>query len=166
MHVDIYWIEHTPAGKLAVLGRPRALDWLPDEIAAWKAAGITDVVSLLEQHEVLELGLQQEAALAAQEDLTFTRFPIPDRSVPASTALTHNLWDRLAVRLQEGRAVGVHRRASIGRAGLIATGVLMRVGVPEKLAWQHVSKARGRPVPDTDEQRAWLSEVWQSRQQA
>jgi protein-tyrosine phosphatase len=166
MNPDIYCVADMPAGRLAILGRPRALDWLSGEIAGWKAAGITDVVSLLEEHEVIELGLQQEAALATQAGLSFTRFPIPDRGVPASAALTLALWDRLADRLRDGGAVGVHCRASIGRAGLMVAGTLLRLGVPEETAWQRASTARGRPVPDTDEQRAWLSQVWRSRQDA
>jgi protein-tyrosine phosphatase len=166
MNADIYWVQDTPAGRLAILGRPRALDWLAGEIAAWKVAGITDVVCLLEAHEVLELGLQQEAALAGQAGISFTHFPIPDRGVPASPALTLSLWDQLATRLRDGGAVGVHCRASIGRAGLIVAGTLLRLGVPEEITWQRVSVARGRPVPDTDAQRAWLSQVWRARQDA
>lgn len=162
MRADIYWVEPVPAGRLAILGRPRAADWLGEEIAAWRAAGITDVVSLLEEHEVLELGLQQEAARVEQEGMRFVRFAIPDRSVPSSLASSVVLWDQLAARLRDGAAVGVHCRASIGRAGLIVAGALLRLGVAENLAWERVSRARGRTVPDTDEQRAWLSTVSRS----
>jgi len=146
-----------PAGRLAILGRPRSGDWLAGEIAQWKAAGLTEPVSLLEEHEVLELGLQQEGALVEQLGMRFTRFAIPDRGVPASPALALGLWDRLAAALREGAAVGVHCRASIGRAGLTVAGILMRLGVPEEAAWQRASKTRGLSVPDTDEQREWLS---------
>lgn len=157
MQADMYFVEQVPAGRLAILGRPRAQDWLTGEIAAWQAAGITDVVSLLEDHEVLELGLQQEAALVENAGMRFLRHGIPDRGVPASPAAALGLWDQLAARLREGGAVGVHCRASIGRAGLVVAGILVRLGVPEDLAWERVSQARGRTVPDTEEQRAWLS---------
>jgi protein-tyrosine phosphatase len=159
MSADIYWLEQVPTGRLAILGRPRAHDWLAGEIDDWSAAGITDVVSLLEEHEVLELGLQQEAALVEQAGMRFARFSIPDRGVPASPALALGLWEELAATLCGGGTVGVHCRASIGRAGLIVAGTLLRLGVPEDLAWQRTSRARGRTVPDTDEQRAWLSRM-------
>jgi protein-tyrosine phosphatase len=157
MSADIYWIKDTPGGRLAILGRPRAGDWLADEIADWKAAGVTDVVSLLEQHEVRETGLMQEAELTAQAGISFESFAIPDRGVPASLQATHMLWTSLAEKVRGGRAVGIHCRASIGRAGLIATGILVRMGLPVDEAWLRTSAARGRAVPDTEEQRMWLA---------
>ena len=153
MRADIYWIADVPIGRLAILGRPRSGDWLSDEIADWKAAGLTDIVSLLEDREVRELDLASEAELAERAGLSFEQFPIPDRGVPASSEAAHTLWERLATKIRNGRSVGVHCRASIGRAGLIAVGVLLRLDIPEGVAWQRASKARGRPVPDTDEQR-------------
>jgi protein-tyrosine phosphatase len=160
---DIYWIADVPGGRLAILGRPRSGDWLADEIADWKAAGLTDVVSLLEDHEIHELGLTQEAAITEQVGLRFEHFAIPDRGVPVSSEATHALWDRLGSKIHEGRSVGIHCRASIGRAGLIAVGVLLRLGIPESMAWQRASTARGRPVPDTDAQRLWVSNVFRRR---
>ena len=160
MSADIYWIADVPAGRLAILGRPRSGDWLADEIADWKVAGLTDVVSLLEDHEIRELELIQEAAITQQVGLSFEQFAIPDRGVPVSSEATHALWNRLGTKVRAGRSVGIHCRASIGRAGLIVVGVLLRLGVPESIAWQRASAARGRPVPDTDEQRLWVSNAY------
>lgn len=160
MKAEIYWIKDMPSGRLAILGRPRAEDWLADEIACWKAAGLRDVVSLLEDHEVRETRLMQEAELVEQVGMTFERFPIPDRGVPHSVEAAHAVWARLAYKVLSGRAVGIHCRASIGRAGLVAAGVLVRMGVPQVEAWLRTSTARGRSVPDTDEQRAWLAAAY------
>ena len=55
MNVDMYWINDLALGRLAIVRRPRSGDWLADEISAWKATGLTDVVSLLEDHEIREL---------------------------------------------------------------------------------------------------------------
>jgi protein-tyrosine phosphatase len=156
MRADIYWIAEVPSGRLAILGRPRSGDWLSDEIADWRAAGLTDIVSLLEDHEIRELDLAREAELAERAGLSFEQFSIPDRGVPASSEAAHALWARLETKIRSGRSVGVHCRAGIGRSGLIAVGVLLRLGIPESAAWQRASKARGRPVPDTDEQRLWV----------
>lgn len=150
-----------PGGRLAILGRPRAGDWLRDEIADWKAAGVTDVISLLQSHEVRELGLALEGEIARHLGLCFEEFPIPDRGVPASVQATHSLWARVEAKILDGGAVGVHCRASIGRAGLVVAGVLIRLGSTEMEAWQRASAARGRPVPDTDEQRLWLASAFQ-----
>jgi hypothetical protein len=48
MHPKVYCTEAALAGRLAIVPRPRAGDWLDDEIAAWRAEGIDLVVSLLE----------------------------------------------------------------------------------------------------------------------
>jgi protein-tyrosine phosphatase len=157
---DIYWLPDAPCGRLAILGRPRAGEWLRDEIADWKASGLTDVVSLLEDHEVRELDLVREAELVREAGLDYEQFAIPDRGVPASLDSAHQLWSRLEAKLREGRSLGIHCRASIGRAGLVAVGTLLRLGVPEDIAWQRASIARGRQVPDTDEQRLWLSKAF------
>jgi protein-tyrosine phosphatase len=160
MSAEIYWIAGVPVGRLAILGRPRAGEWLQDEVDDWAANGLTDVVSLLEEHETRELELTREAELVRHAGLDFEKFPIPDRGVPASLDLAHDLWHRLEAKLRCGRSVGIHCRASIGRAGLVAVGTLLRLGVGEDLAWQRASMARGRQVPDTDEQRLWLAHAF------
>jgi protein-tyrosine phosphatase len=160
MSADIYWITGVPCGRLAILGRPRAGDWLADEITDWATNGLTDVVSLLEDHEVRDLELTREAELVRHAGLDFERFPIADRGVPTSLEKTHDLWRRLEVKLRNERSVGIHCRASIGRAGMVAVGTLLRFDVAEDVAWQYASMARGRQVPDTDEQRLWIAKAF------
>jgi hypothetical protein len=92
MTADIYWIADAAPGRLAILGRPRPGEWLADEIADWAAAGLTDVVSLLEDFEVREAGLLEEAGLTRQVGISLERFPIPGRGVPASIDATRRLW--------------------------------------------------------------------------
>ena len=163
MSADIYWIKDVPCGRLAILGRPRAGEWLHEEITDWAANGLTDVDSLLEDHEVRELELTREAELVRQAGLDFERFPIPDRGIPTSLEVAHELWRRLEAKLRNERTVGIHCRASIGRAGLVAVGTLLRLGVVEEVAWQRASIARGRQVPDTDEHRLWVSKAFSQR---
>ena len=165
MTADIYWIKDFSPGHLAILGRPRPGEWLADEIAEWAAAGISDVVSLLEDFEVRETGLTEEADLARQAGISLERFPIPDRGVPASIEATRSLWSRLTEKIRGGRAVGIHCRASIGRAGMIATGVLVELGEPLADAWMRTSAARGRAVPDTDQQRIWVAGAFRNQKQ-
>jgi protein-tyrosine phosphatase len=69
------------------------------------------------------------------------------------------MWRRLEAKLRNERSVGIHCRASIGRAGLVVVGTLF-LGVAEELAWQHASLARGRQGPNTDEQRLWVSKAF------
>ena len=160
MQAQIYWIAAVPHGRLGILGRPRAGDWLNDEIESWQLAGVTDVVSLLEDFEIRELELSQEGAVAARAGLIFERFPIPDRGIPAQPEKARRLCAVIAARIREGRSIGVHCRAGIGRSGMIAAGVLLQLGIQENMVWQRVSSARGVPVPDTDEQRHFVSKLF------
>jgi hypothetical protein len=46
--------------------RPRAGEWLDDEIIGWQMEGNDTVVSLLELPEISELGLEREAELSRE----------------------------------------------------------------------------------------------------
>jgi len=155
MRSDIHWIDLPVAGRLAIMARPRAGDWLEDEVASWRDAGLGIVVSLLEDAEVAELGLQQEQALCERARLTFLRLPIPDRGLPASRQDVACLVGSLVEHLRAGRGVGIHCRIGVGRSALIAACVLLALGTPLDAAWSAIAKARGLSVPDTPEQRAW-----------
>ncbi len=161
MTAEIYWIDLATRGRLAIVGRPRAGDWLADEIADWKASGLTDIVSLLEASEVREIGLLQEAQWCARAGLGFEIFPIPDRSVPASIPAARALWAGLAEKVRGGQAVGIHIRASIGRGGFDGGGCSGTVGhSAQGGVAADVGYARP-PVPDTEGQRQWLATVFQ-----
>ena len=81
---DIFPLRENPGVSLAIMPRPRSGDWLEDEIDDWEATGIKTVVSLLEPHEVTDLGLGAEAELCASRGVRFISFPIADRGTPSS----------------------------------------------------------------------------------
>src|SRR5690242_12481205 len=107
----MFWIECPGAGRLAILSRP-APEQLPDEIAAWRAAGVTMVASLLEPQEQRALGLRDESARCRAHGIELASFPIPDGGIPVSLAHGVALARRLAQVVEAGGAVGVHCRAS------------------------------------------------------
>lgn len=161
MTQDVFWIREIEPMRLALMPRPRAGDWLEDEVDAWAAARIKLVVSLLEAHEIHDLSLHDEAALCARAGIEFFSFPIVDRGVPASFLETQNLVKDLAGRLRNGDAVAIHCRAGIGRSGLIAACVLASLGLPLPSIFPLLSLARGVSVPDTVEQVAWVEKFAQ-----
>lgn len=159
MKVDMFWIPQTPVGRLAIMPRPRAGDWLYDELRAWRFEGVTAVVSLLTRFEVYELNLAEEAAVCDELGLTFVPFPINDRRVPHSVPLARQLVATLHDMLQAGGGVAIHCRMGIGRSAMIAAAVLKQQGIPTDLAFSLVEQARGRPVPDTAEQIEWVRQL-------
>jgi len=156
MYSELYWISDRMPGKLALMARPRAGDWLEDEIGHWRASGIDAVVSLLETEEVSDLGLQRERALCERHGIDFLPFPIADRGVPASMRETKALAEALLERITKGQGVAVHCRAGIGRSSIIAGSVLVLDGMAANEALAAIATARRTPVPDTDAQRDWL----------
>jgi protein-tyrosine phosphatase len=155
MRAEVYPIPEAVVGRLAIMPRPRAGDWLEDEIASWRRSGLDVVVSLLEDAEIGELGLQQEQELCERAGLTFLRLPIPDRGLPGSRTEVARLVESLVAHLRAGHGVGIHCRIGVGRSALIAVCVLLALGQPLESAWAAIARARGLSVPDTPEQRAW-----------
>jgi len=139
------------------MARPRAGEWLDDEIAGWKAANIAVVVCLLERSEIDELGLIDEEALCRRQGIEFVSFPIPDRGHPETLGPTETLAHAIAAELKGGSAVAIHCRAGIGRSSLIAACTLIGLGFSSHAAFDMIARARGLKVPDTDEQRIWVS---------
>jgi len=154
---DVYWIKGPWTGKLAILGRPRGADWLADEVAGWKEAGVDVVVSLLTSNENSEFGLASEAEIVKRNGLAFIGFPVSDYSVPRSTVLIRQLVAELKEQLNRGAGVGIHCRQGIGRSSVVAACVLVTSGESTENAFEQIKTARGVPVPDTDEQKSWVA---------
>jgi protein-tyrosine phosphatase len=156
---ELYWIRDIEPLRLAVMPRPRGGDWLVDEVSGWKRLGVDIVVSLLHRYEADELEIADEESLCSSEGISYLSFPIRDRGTPESIAEFLALSDEIAASVKRGSAVAIHCRAGIGRSGLLAGAVLLRLGIPVSDVFAVVSKARGLAVPDTPEQISWFYSV-------
>jgi len=168
MATDIYWLDALGGRAVAILARPRPGDWLQDEVAFWRDAGISTVVSMLETYEADSLGLAPEGVVVERAGLQFVSFPIADVGLPTSFTDVHRLTEHLSSALSDGRSVGVHCRAGIGRSSMIAACLLIEHGLTATDAFALISKARGLEVPDTLQQRSWAEdyERWRRQQPA
>lgn len=158
MRTELYWIEGPWQSRLVILARPRGGDWLEDEVRAWRVAGVDVVVSLLTTSEVVDLGLDEEAALCKANSMQFLTFPIVDRGVPFDRTASLDFLRKLDNLLVKGKNVGIHCRQGIGRSVVMAACLLVLSGIAPKAAFQLVSAARGCSVPETAEQRQWVVE--------
>ena len=156
MKTELYRIDGSWPGKLAIIPRPRGGDWLEAEVQAWRQAGLDVVVSLLTQEESAELELAHEAELSEASNIQFIEFPIPDRSAPSSRRATLELLGELHQLLVKGKNIGIHCRQGIGRSAVIAASLLVFLGLEPEVAFQRISMARGSTIPETAEQRDWV----------
>lgn len=152
---ETYYIKDIGEGGLAIMPRPRGNEWLSDEIKGLKHLGYDLVVSFLEKSEELELDLIEEKSLCEQNDIEFISFPITDRGVPDDNDF-FRLVSLLFQKIVQGKKAVLHCRGGIGRAGITASGILIKHGLSGKEAFKTVSKARGLQVPDTEEQMLWV----------
>jgi protein-tyrosine phosphatase len=156
MEAELYWIPGPWSGKLAMAPRPRGGDWLSDEIASWRYAGINAVLSLLTLEEEQDLDLTRESEEVEREGLRFLSLPITDREIPSSTAALTAVTAGLERDLHLGQSVVIHCRQGVGRSGLVAACLLIASGVGLEESLLTLRNRRGLPVPETEEQMAWL----------
>jgi protein-tyrosine phosphatase len=152
----IYWVQDGRSPRFAIVPRPRGGDWLRDDLAALKTGGIDILVSFLPGYEAEELGLSEEAQLAAEAGLEFISYPVLDRTVPDDLPGFRALVQRLAGEVRAGRRVGAHCRGCIGRSTVLIAALMMTLGSGAETALAQIEQARGFQVPDTPEQRAWI----------
>ncbi|MEP7025554.1 MAG: protein-tyrosine phosphatase family protein [Actinomycetota bacterium] len=158
MSPTLFTIERPGAGQLSTMARPRGRWWLGRDLRSLAAARVSVLVSLLEHGEAARLGLAGEAAAAARAGIDFLQLPTPDFSVPEreeALAVAGTLMCRLAA----GDRCVVHCRAGVGRSSTLAAVVLVLEGLTPAEAWDRISAARGRPVPETDAQRELVTSV-------
>jgi len=155
MRAQLYSVQGLSTGRLSTMARPRGGDWLLDEIKAIRAAGVDVLVSLLTPDEVKELDLAEEAEFCRLQDVMYLSFPIQDLSIPPFSAFTFAFLAQLKAYLLEGKYLVLHCRQGIGRSSLMAASVLVLLGSSPEQAFELLSLARGCPVPETQEQKAW-----------
>jgi protein-tyrosine phosphatase len=95
----------------------------------------------------------------ADGNIDFISFPIEDRSVPTCSAGFDVLVEKMVRYSKASKPVVVHWRAGIGRSSLMATSILLRLGMSLDSVFRSIGKARGSLLPDTGEQRNWV-ELW------
>jgi protein-tyrosine phosphatase len=159
MTAEVYWVRDIEPLKLAIMPRPRGGEWLEDEVAGWKQSGITHVVSLLHPYEIEELSISSEEAFCKSSGIEYRSFPIQDRGTPVGSTEFFALVDNLTSLVRNGSGVAIHCRAGIGRCGLTAACVLLKLGISAPAAFPILSRARGLAVPDTPSQIEWFQSV-------
>jgi protein-tyrosine phosphatase len=149
--MELFWVNDV----LALATRPRGGDWLRDDLADLGPEGVRTVVSCLTHDEELELGLEGESEAARAIGLEFLKLPITDQGTPDDGVVEKAVSWINSLSAPLGK-VAIHCRQALGRSPLVAAAVLVQRGMTATAAWETVARARGRSVPETEEQRLWL----------
>lgn len=154
--MKIHWIGLDTPGRLGVSRRPDGGDALEAQIAELHHGMIDEVISLLQPEEASALGLDAEAAVCERHGVGFYNLPIVDHGVPENIDHYRRVAHAMDRQLRAGQAIVVHCRAGLGRAPSLAISALVAGGMNVDEAVLRVGRARGRPVPETDEQYEFL----------
>ena len=125
-------------------------------IAEW---GAVSVVSLIEPHELQSLCVSGLGEAVADAHMGWFHLPIRDMSVPdaafgAKWATVSNL---LCAQLRSGFNVLVHCKGGLGRAGIVASRILVDVGLDPSAALAAVRRVRPGAVETAAQERYVLS---------
>jgi protein-tyrosine phosphatase len=146
----IYTVDLPGPGRLSTMAKPRLGD-----LPTLRAAGVDILVCALTDEDFADAGLTDEPKAAVAAGLEFVHLPIPDWTVPDRDQILPVLRD-LAARLDAGAGIVTHCWAGIGRSSLLAASIMVLRGLEPDDAWARITKARGYPVPDTEQQREWV----------
>ncbi len=148
-------------GTLYISPRPQCEE-LTDWCNSARAAGVDHVVSLLAEEEVQAHDLTGESVALTAAGISFEQFPVEDFGVPDGCEFP-GFAARLHKLLQTGECVLAHCAGGIGRAGTLASCLLVIDGVEADEAMRIVSAARGAIVPESDIQRQFIRGFSRSR---
>nr|CAA6807939.1 MAG: Protein tyrosine phosphatase [uncultured Thiotrichaceae bacterium] len=155
MDSKVFKVKSIGQGTLFIMPCPKP-EQLEDSLLHLKHLGINKVVSLLEIEEAVHLGAANEGEMCKRLDMSFEQFPIRDRNIPKNPAKFRQLVNTLYEELYNGTSIAIHCYAGIGRTGLLAGGLMITEGISVGSAVELMSDARGRNMPQTQDQYEYL----------
>lgn len=123
-----------------------------ERVRLWGAA---HVVTLIEDFEFEMLQVRELGDTVASKNMDWHHLPIVDGQPPDERFL--NAWPAIVTSLvdalKSGQRILVHCRGGLGRAGTVASILLVELGVPPRDAIEQVRLARPGAIETEDQQR-------------
>jgi protein-tyrosine phosphatase len=122
-----------------------------DLVALSQHHGVQALLTLQEQKELAEWGLEEICEGAARLGMESLWHPIPDGRAPGRPEEVEATVIRVVELLEAGKTVAIHCLAGLGRSGTIAAAVLVRLGGRPGTAIARVRAARPGAIQTTEQ---------------
>jgi protein-tyrosine phosphatase/ADP-ribosylglycohydrolase len=154
---NTYWVQ---PGRLLAGEYPSSMSRAEamERVQSLLRAGVTSFIDLTEEGELPEY--DHLLPDLTEQRIRYRRLPVLDHGVPDSSAHMAQIVDAIEDELAAGRCVYVHCRAGIGRTGMAVACHLIRGGLSNQDAldhlqtlWRRCERSRSWPsVPETEAQ--------------
>jgi len=143
-------------GSISMMPKPPGGSQLAEYINYLKSKNIDVLVSLLQYQEVVNHSLLNEGVECEDLSIEFINFHIQDHNTPQFFVPFNQLIEQLVSRIELDKNLAIHCYAGIGRTGLVAASILIKMGMQVDEALIKLSQIRGLRVPETIQQISWL----------
>ena len=162
LHIDTVALPN--GGAIGMLGCPgrngidgEGRQWsrtLADDLEAIRAWRADMLVSLIEPHEFIKLGVPDFTRAIADAGIRWHHVPIRDMQTP--DLVTAAAWQRsgpdLLAALRGGGRIAVHCAAGLGRTGTVSAKIMVALGTPATVAIEQVRLARPGTIETTEQE--------------
>lgn len=128
---------------------------LEKDLATIRAWGGSILISLIEEHEYVELEVTELPRACAQHGIAWHGLPIVDGAIP-DTAWEEN-WIKIRLSLHQvlrnGGRIVIHCKGGLGRTGLLAARILIEFGMSPDEAIKQVRQARPGAIETIEQER-------------
>ena len=138
-------------GKLYLSAMPGREEPLEQFLQEAEEAGINHILCLVSDEEIAEKSPDYlEAIQRGTIPARLWQHAIPDYGVPDSPSELLEALESIKQVLMRGESAVIHCAAGIGRTGMIATALLVRLGFSQSVATRTIEQAGS--TPETEEQ--------------
>ncbi len=137
-----------PGVRLETARRGNPVRNLKKDILAYQEWGATGVVTLVEEHELVDWGVPHLGEALEEAGIWWKQLPIVDMDVP--TPEFERLWATESPQIKSSLAMGerivFHCLAGLGRTGMMIGRLLVEFGHTPAEAIMHVRRVRPRAI--------------------
>lgn len=133
-----------PGWRQRELDHPQPKEWLRRDVETMRAFGAAGLVSLMEEREMVRLGIDSLPLHLYTAGLWWKHLPITDMGVPDKSFEARWAQEGASIRdaLARGEHVVMHCWAGLGRTGTMAARLLVEFGMQPEAAILRVRHAR------------------------